>query len=332
MPSMRILVIGGTQFVGRHFVGTALTRGHDVTLFHRGVTGDDLFPEATHLHGDRNTDLAALDSGVWDVTVDVCAYIPRQVNQLADALGDRGGRYAFISTISVYDDPPGPGIDEDAPLRSIADPTTEVVDGDTYGRLKVLCEKAAHDRFGEVLIIRPGYVVGPYDHTGRFTWWVTRFARGGDILAPGPPDDPMQVIDARDLAMWTSKLIERDTTGTFHAMSPPPPFSISQMFQAIANEVAPAGHSVTWVDVEFLTEEGVDGQALPLWTAHDPQRFVLAANPKRALESGLTPRPLAETITDTLAWASMDPAAAYPGVGLGYEREAELLTLWRSRS
>ena len=167
---MRILVVGETQFVGRHIVEAAIARGHHVTLFHRGVTGDDLFPEVTHLHGDRDSELTPLATGEWDATIDTCAYVPRQVRALADALGGRGGHYTFISTISIYADPPGPGIDEDAPLRTLEDSTTEVVDGDTYGGLKVLCEAAARQAFADVAIVRPSYVVGPHDHTERFTW------------------------------------------------------------------------------------------------------------------------------------------------------------------
>jgi 2'-hydroxyisoflavone reductase len=325
---MRVLVIGGTQFVGRHIVEALLERGHDVTLFHRGVTGDDLFPEAEHLHGDRNGDLSGLGRGEWDATIDVCAYVPRHVNELADALGSRSGRYALISSVSAYADPPGPGITEDAALRTLEDPTTEVIDGDTYGGLKALCEQTANERFASVVTVRPTYVVGPHDHTGRFTWWVTRFARGGEVLAPGPPDDPMQVIDARDLAAWTVSLVENQTTGTFHAMSPAPPWSIADLFDAIRAEVAPPGHTVTWVDESFLAGEGVDGQMLPLWEASDPQRYVLAADPARAYESGLAPRPLAETIRDTLDWARTAPDP-HGKVGLSPEREAELLDRWQ---
>lgn len=327
---MRILVIGGTQFVGRHIVETALAAGHDVTLFHRGVTGDDLFPEARHIHGDRNTDLAALANGHWDATIDVCAYVPRHVDDLADALGGRGGHHALISTISVYDDPPEPGFMEDAPLRRLDDPSTETIDGDTYGGLKALCEAAAARRFRDCLIVRPTYVVGPFDHTGRFTWWVTRIAAGGEILAPGPPDDPMQVIDARDLAGFTVGLVERDVSGVFHTATPPPPFSINDLLDAIASEVAPGDHAFTWVDADFLTRAGVDGSVMPLWTAHDPQRNALAADASRALAAGLAPRPLAETIRDTYAWAGTAEASPMTERFLTRDREAGLLARWRA--
>jgi 2'-hydroxyisoflavone reductase len=327
---MRILVIGGTQFVGRHMVASAIERGHDVTLFHRGMTGDDLFSEATHLHGDRNSDLNVLENGEWDVTLDVCAYFPRHVHELAGALDGWDGRYVLVSTISVYADPPQPGIDEDAPLRGIDDPATEEITGDTYGGLKVLCEAAAHERFGEILTIRPSYVVGPHDHTGRFTRWVTRIAEGGEVLAPGPRDDPMQVIDARDMARWTIELIEKEATGTFHAMSPPPPFTMADMLEAIAAAVAPPGHQLVWVDADFLKAEGVDESVLPLWGADDPQKYVLAADPARAMATGLSPRPLAQTIRETLEWATSDPNANR-GNGLERARESDVLRKWRER-
>jgi 2'-hydroxyisoflavone reductase len=325
MPGVRILVIGGTQFVGRHIVAAALERGHEVTLFHRGVTGDDLFRDAVHVHGDRNTDLSALAGGRWDVTIDTCAYFPRQVHALAEALEDRGGHLVFISTISVYADPPGPGITEDAPLRELHDPDTEVLDGDTYGGLKALCEGAARDAFDEVTVVRPTYVVGPHDHTERFTWWVWRFAQGGKILAPGPADDPMQVIDARDLARFVIGIAERRYAGTWHTMAPQPPFSIRDLFEAVAREVAPSDHEVVWLDESFLIDAKVDPSLLPLWGARDPQRYVLAADASRALASGLSPRPLPETIRDTLEWARTSP----PQGGLTPEREAELLAAWR---
>jgi 2'-hydroxyisoflavone reductase len=325
---MRILVVGGTQFVGRHIVSTALGRGHDITLFHRGVTGDDLFPEATHLHGDRNDDLRPLDEGMWDVTIDASAYFPRQVRSLADALGGRGGHYVYISTISVYADPLRPGITEDAPLRQPVDPDTEVLDGDTYGGLKALCEKAARECFGEIAIVRPTYVVGPHDHTNRFTWWVWRFARGGEILAPGPADDPMQVIDARDLAQFVVTVAERRNAGTWHTMTPQPPFAIADLFDALARAVAPPDPRVEGVDAAFHLDATVWPDELPLWGARDPQRFVLAADASRALEAGLSPRPLPETIRDTLEWARKSPPV---DVGLSSEREAELLEAWRRR-
>ena len=200
---MRILMIGGTRFIGRHVVEAALAADHDVTLFHRGRTGADLFPEVEHRLGDRNTDLSELATGEWDATVDTCAYLPRQVQSLADALGGRGGHHLLVSSVSAYASPAGPGFTEDAPLAQLDDPDTDEVTDETYGGLKVLCELAAVERHGpDTLLVRPTYVVGPDDYTWRFPWWVTRLARGGEVLVPGPQDAPAQVIDVRDMASW----------------------------------------------------------------------------------------------------------------------------------
>jgi nucleoside-diphosphate-sugar epimerase len=222
---MKILVIGGTQFVGRHIVTRLLADGDDVTLFHRGLTNPGLFPDAEHLLGDRNSDLSALAAGDWDATIDTSAYFPRQVRNLASALEGRGGRYVHISSVSAYAEPLAPGFDEDASLAVLDDPSTEVVNGETYGGLKALCERASLEWFGgatagagqstnatlqaravPVNIVRPTYVVGPYDHSRRFTWWVERVARGGAVLAPGPKEGSLQVIDARDLADFVALL------------------------------------------------------------------------------------------------------------------------------
>jgi 2'-hydroxyisoflavone reductase len=264
---MRVLVIGGTAFVGRHIVDAALAVGHDVTLFHRGKTGKDLFPQATHLTGDRNADLSALAADEWDATVDVSAYFPRQVRSLAAALGGRGGRLVHISSISAYKLPVPWGFDESAPLADWEDPEADTVTPQNYGGLKAACEHAAAELFGPgTTIVRPTYVIGPHDYSYRFTWWVDRIARGGTVLAPGRPDDPIQVIDARDMATWIVSVLERSVTGTFHAVSPPPPFGFGQMLAAIAAAVAPAGTRFTWVDSDFLVAEGIDGAALPLWS------------------------------------------------------------------
>ena len=184
---MRLLIIGGTQFVGRHIAEIALERGHQVTVFHRGKTNADAVPDAEHILGDRDSDLENLGDGHWDATIDVCAYVPRQVDELAEALGERGGKHVFISTVSVYAEPAPPDNDEDAPLAALSDPTTEVVDGETYGGLKVLCEGAVSEHYTDAIVIRPTYVVGPHDYTHRFTYWVMRIADGGRVVAPDIP-------------------------------------------------------------------------------------------------------------------------------------------------
>jgi 2'-hydroxyisoflavone reductase len=330
---MRILIVGGTRFVGQHLAAAALGRGHEVTLFHRGWTGAELFPEATHLLGDRDTDLSALKAGAWDATIDTCAYVPRQVRGLADRLAGRGGRYVYISSTAVYATPTRPLFTEDAPLVEPPDPTVEEVTGQTYGGLKVVCERAAAERFGEgVLVIRPTYVVGPFDYTGRFTWWLRRIARGGEVLAPGPADAPIQVIDARDLASWIVGLVERDAGGTFHAVSPPPPFSFGDLLEKIVAVVGPPGTTLTWVEGSFLLAAGQDDASLPMWPGADPDGLFEAADPGRAAAAGLAPRPLTKTIRETLEHELARPTPTRPGVGLPAAREADLLASWHARA
>jgi 2'-hydroxyisoflavone reductase len=326
---MRILIIGGTAFVGRHIAQAALDAGHDVTLFHRGKTGAELFGQATHLTGDRDEDLSALAEGSWDATVDVCAYFPRQVRSLAAALSGRGGRYVFISSVSAYSPSVPPNYDESAPLAEIGDPEVTEVTGENYGWLKVACEQTATELFGpDTTIIRPTYVIGPYDRTYRFTWWVDRLARGGQVLAPGSPADPIQVIDAADMGRWTVALLEKSVTGTFHAVSPAPPFGFGQMLEAIAAEVAPPGTELVWVPSDFLLAEGIDGAALPLWAEGESDDANMStANPAAAFATGLAPRPLRQTVADIRA-EEREAGTGRPGIGISPEREAEVLQHW----
>ncbi len=337
---MRILIIGGTVFVGRHITEAAIAAGHDVTVFHRGRSGADLFPGSTHLTGDRDSDLSALADGQWDVTIDVCAYFPRQVGTLARALGggergDRGGRgghYIYISSTSAYKTPVSSGFDEDAPLAELADAATEVITDETYGGLKVACERLAVELFGQdrTTIVRPTYVVGPHDYSYRFTWWVERIARGGHVLAPGPEDGPIQVIDARDMGAWIISLAERSVTGTFHAVSPPPPFGFGDMLEAIVAQVAPEGTRLIWADADFLLEFGETAESIPLWPGGDNESDINTANPARAYAAGLAPRPISQTIAEVHAAELAAPTPPRAGVGLTSEREAELIAAWRA--
>jgi 2'-hydroxyisoflavone reductase len=326
---MRILIIGGTAFVGRYITQAAVDGGHEVTLFHRGQTGSDLFPQAAHLTGDRNLDLSALAAGTWDATVDVSGYFPRQVRSLAAELRQRGGRHVYISSVSAYATPLPFGYDESAPLASCDDPDAQNVTAENYGGLEAACERAALELHGPgTTIIRPTYVIGPHDRSYRFTWWVDRLSRGGTVLAPGHPDDPIQVIDARDMGTWIVGLLERSVTGTFHAVSPAPPFGFGPMLEAIAAEVAPPGTRLCWVDSDFLLDQGVDEGALPLWGAGDAEGNSIAwADPAAAFAAGLSPRPLRDTITDIGA-ENRPPGSQRPGVGLPADREAELLARW----
>lgn len=324
---MRILVIGGTRFVGRHIVESALRQGHEVTVFHRGGSGTDVLPTAEHLLGNRHHDLGLLMGREWDATIDVCAYVPREVEELAAALNGRGGRHLLISTVSVYAPPPGPGLTESSELIELDDPTTEEVTGDTYGGLKVLCERAAAKAYGpELLVVRPTYVIGPHDHTWRFPTWVRRIAAGGDVLCPGPADIPMQVIDSRDQGEFVVHLVERGGGGTYHTATPRPPFSMGDLLEETVRAVGPPGTVLRWVDGDALVAEGLDDKAFPFWAPGEADFDVLAADPSAAYAAGLTPRPLADTIRDTAEWVRAAADGGPTGTGLAPAREAELLT------
>ena len=322
---MRILIIGGTRFVGHAMAEAALAAGHDVTLLHRTAT--DELPAATHLLADRNGDLTVLADGRWDATIDVCAYLPGQVASLRDALGDRGGHHVFVSTVSVYADQDAPGADEDATLLPESSPETLEVTGETYGPLKVACERVARERWGAdaLTIIRPTYVVGPRDATARYPYWVLRAARGGEMLAPGPAEAPMQCVDARDMGAWTVRLAEGRVSGAFTAARP------ATTFGALLDETVSAlgaDASLVQVDGDWLVEQGVDGMQLPLWSEGSPE-FALAMSSARAEAAGLTHRPFADVVRDTLAWATAHPdQATNPRTGLAPEREQELLDAW----
>ncbi len=330
---MRLLIIGGTAFVGRHVTEAALAAGHDVTLFNRGRRNPGLFPQATHLVGDRNTDLSALASGEWDATVDVCAYFPRQVRALAAELAGRGGHHIFISSTSAYSVPVAAGFTEDSPLAEVDNPETDELTDETYGGLKVVCERAAAELYGEAntAIVRPTYVIGPHDLSYRFTWWVQRLAQGGTVLAPGDPADPIQVIDARDMASWiVDDLALGQVSGTFHAVSPPPPYGFGDLLDAIASEVAPPGTELVWVDSDFLLTQGVDEASLPLWPAFDGYGDINAASPAAAIAAGLRPRPVTRSAAEVHDSQATDPVTPPEGVGLSPEREAVLLAHWQA--
>ncbi len=336
---MRILVIGGTRFVGWHLVDAAVAAGHEVTVLHRGL-GCEGSRHFEHLHADRDANLDVLAGRQWEATVDVCAYWPRQVASLADALGERGGLHALISTVSAYADAPEPGMDEQSPLVPPLGldgdiPRTEAppIDPRNYGGLKVGCEHIAARRYaGALLIVRPTYIVGPKDPTARFGYWVDRLARGGQVLAPGNPDAPFQCIDARDLGRFTVDLLEAGHEGVFHAVDPDPPYSFADMLAEAAHEIAPSGTELTWVPSRWLAEQGVTPAMLPLWTGSDHPEFVLAMDPAKAVAAGLRPRPLGQTARDTLDWLS-DPSSRWAARGglLPARQESALLSRWSAR-
>ncbi len=329
---MKLLVVGGTRFMGRAFVEQALARGHEVTLLNRGRSGPGLFPGVRLLALDRNAaELPALEGGPWDAVLDTCAFVPRHVRTLAAALQGRIGTYLLVSSISVYPEGTPAGADESAPLQTLADPATESVTGETYGGLKALCEAALHEALpGRGLVARPGLLVGPHDPTGRFTWWVRRMARGGDVLAPGDPAAPVQFIDARDAAAWLLRQAEDGTTGTFNLVGPTQPLTMGQWLETARRTLNPAAR-LHWVDEDFLLAQGVSPWTdLPLWlTAADAGMH--AASIARALATGLVTRPLEATLADTLAWANAAGETDREGTGLAPAREAALLQAWAAR-
>lgn len=329
---LRILVLGGTVFLGPHTVNAALARGHEVTLFNRGRSNPHLFPELEKLHGDRDGDLDALRGRSFDVVVDTSGYVPRHVRDSAELLAPNVRQYVFISTISVYADGKTRGFDETYPVGKLEDETVEQVTNQTYGPLKALCEEAAESAMpGRVANIRPGLIVGPDDRSDRYTFWPVRIARGGEVLCPGSPRDPIAFIDVRDLGEWIVHVAEQGITGVFNADGPRhAETSMGEFVRAVREAVGPPGTSFTWIDSNTLGEEGVPGWSnWPGWIPPDSDFIGLnTLSNDKAVANGLRFRTLQETARDTLAWFR---EARGPGArtrtGITPEREAELIRL-----
>ncbi|MFI5274371.1 MAG: NAD-dependent epimerase/dehydratase family protein [Ktedonobacterales bacterium] len=332
---MRLLILGGTKFLGRHLAAAALAAGHEVTLFNRGQTNPTLYPDAEHLRGDRDGDLAALRGRVWDAAIDTSGYLPRIVRASATLLAGSVATYAFISSKSVYADFSHPGVDETCPVATLpAGASAGEYTQEHYGPLKALCEREVEAALpGRALILRPGLLVGPYDPTDRFTYWPHRIARGGEVLAPAPAERPVQFIDARDLAGWTLRMVERRAAGIFNANGQPDRLSMGELLTGCARK-AGADVQLTWVSESFLLDHEVGAwMELPLWipsTETEMAAFMLGSV-ARALDAGLSLRPLDETIGDTLAWDTTRPPETALGAGLAPAREAELLAAWHAR-
>jgi nucleoside-diphosphate-sugar epimerase len=323
---VKLLVLGGTKFLGRATVEAALGRGHEVTLFNRGETNPELFPEAEKLRGDRQSDLSALAGRSWDAVLDPSAYVPQDVRASAHELAESADYYVFISSVSVYADLSGP-VEEDSPLAELEEgqPGDRLLeDFSNYGPLKTLCERAVSDFPGPSALVRPGLIVGPHDPTGRFTYWPHRVARGGDVLAPGPPESTVQFIDARDLGTWLVDLCERKVAGAFNAVHPG--FSWETLLET-CRDVSGSDARFVWVDPEFLLEHEV-GQwmELPMWL-HGEDEGIHATDVSRAIAAGLAFQPLEATVRGTLEHAETTEQA-----GLKPEREAELLEAWKARA
>ena len=321
---MRTLVLGGTQFVGRALVEAALAANNDVTLFHRGVTNADLFPEAEHVLGDRDGGLGALAGRTWDACIDVSGYLPRLVGDAATTLRDRVERYVYVSSISAYADLSVPR-DEDGPLATIADVATEEITGDTYGALKALGERVVTETFGaRAAIVRPGLVIGPYDHTGRFPWWAHRAARGGEMIVPASIARAFQAIDTRDLANFLLLRSRSPLTGVFNATGPVPPVTMLDLVEAAAS-ASDTDLNVEVIDDAFLTNQGIVTE-LPLWDDDPLSAAWAAVDVRKAVAAGLQFRPIDDTVAETLAHTEV-----VPGIGLEPERETELLATWHAR-
>lgn len=328
---LRILVLGGTRFIGRQLVEQARARGHVPTLFNRGRSDPGAFPGVEQLRGDRAGDLAALRGRDWDAVVDTSGYVLRDVRTSAELLAAHVRRYLFISSISVYASFARPN-DEDSPLATTADPDADEVTNENYGALKAICERAVETALpGRATIVRPGYVVGPDDYTDRFTYWPVRVARGGEMLAPGTPEDPVQFVDVRDLAAFCLRCLELDTSGVFNAVHAPGFCTMGSLIEA-SRRITGADVSPTWVPAEFLVRRKVLDD-LPIWSppAGETAADHLTRN-DRAVRAGLATTPLEATIRDTLAWHRTRPAAeqAKLDAGLAPEAERELLAAWRA--
>jgi 2'-hydroxyisoflavone reductase len=326
---LKILMLGGTAFLGPEIVAPAVARGHTVTLFNRGKTNPGLFPDLEKLRGDRNGDVSALKGRTFDAVFDTSAYASSHVKRVREVLGDAVGHYTLVSTISVY---PGVGssrdpIDEDSPVGVLDDPTSEKVTDTSYGPLKALCEKAAEAAWpGRVANVRPGLIVGPGDPTDRFTYWPARVARGGEVLAPGDGNDEAQCIDVRDLGAFIVRLAEEKTVGVYNAVGFEGRVSFAELLHGAKCAIRHDA-SFTWVPAPFLEKQGVSAwQNLPLWLPPEGNAHVKNA---RALAKGLVFRPVAQTLADTLAWARETKRDVAWGTGrapgLSAAREAEVL-------
>jgi 2'-hydroxyisoflavone reductase len=336
---MKILILGGTVFLGRHLVEAALARGHHITIFNRGQHNPDWYPEVEKLRGDRRREVEALRGRRWDAVIDTCGYLPGAVRKSAELLAAAVEHYTFISSVSVYAHFDLAGTDENAPLSSITseqvdeaekidtgERATAVTYGKMYGALKALCERAAEEAMpGRVLNVRAGLLVGSHDYSDRFTYWVHRVAQGGEVLAPGRPGRRVRVIDARDLAEWIIRMTEMRQTGTYNATGAEDGLTMGRLLEE-CRTVSGSAATIVWANQEFLLDQKVVAWSeAPLWIPEGYDGIFLVNNDK-AIAAGLTFRPLAETIKDTLTWDAARSSNIDWRAGLKPERERELLT------
>ncbi len=343
---LEILVLGGTGLIGPPMVEYALARGHNLTLFNRGKTNSHLFPDVERLKGDRNDDISALEKAVaegrrWDVVIDNTASIPRWVSESAGLLSGAADLYLYTSSISAYADSSVPGADETAAVGQISAEdealvkTTKEITGENYGPLKARCEEEARKAFpGKAIVVRPGLIVGPGDYSDRFSYWPIRIFDGGEVMAPGNPDDPVQFIDCRDLGEWYIRLVEAKAVSTYNGVGPRSPMSIAGMLYgiraAVDNEI-----SFTWVDADFLGKHEVQPwMEMTVWVPPVGEYAGFSASSiQRALDAGLSFRPLADTAKATMDyWNSLpEERRAKPKAGLSAEKEKKVLAAWHAR-
>jgi 2'-hydroxyisoflavone reductase len=334
--TLKVLILGGTGFIGPHFIDALTAGGHRITLFNRGKRDPEVRPGIEQLLGDRNGEISSLKGHDWDVVIDNSGYTPSQVKATAELLKDHVGKYIFISSVAVYADFAKAGIDEDYKLAELKDPTSEVVNGETYGGLKVLCEKVVETTYGKrATLIRPTYIAGPGDHTDRFTYWPVRVSKGGEMLAPGTPSDPFQYIDVRDLAGFIRTCVEKDVNGKFNVCTPQGAVTMGSLLDE-AKRITKADTTFVWATPAFLEANGIigekaEGNLIPIWEPPTgDEAGLLLVSPARAEKKGLKFRSLETTIRDTLEWQKKRPEDKQVlKAGLTMQREAELLASLR---
>jgi 2'-hydroxyisoflavone reductase len=326
---LKILILGGTNFLGPHLVEELQERGHEVSLFNRGTQDPSLFSYVEMLRGDRDGNLDALKNRWWDAIIDTSGHLPRIVEASSQILSTHTNHYTFISTIGVYDDFHSSPIDENYPLAQLEDKTIEEINDNTYGGLKAACEKVVAQYFSDrFLVIRPGLIVGPRDPTHRFSYWPLRIAEGGEVLAPVSPELPLQFIDVRDLAKWVVSMVEKRATGVYNATGPALPLKFEELLTTCSH-VCNNPVTLTWVSEDFLNLHDVqDWTELPLWFSTNRNRpGFYHIDVRKAIQAGLTFRPLSETILATLDWDRKHPSQ----VGLDRTKEQALLKKWNAK-
>src|SRR5580698_6502805 len=333
--SQTLLILGGTGFIGPHLTREALRLGWKVTHFNRGKRAPEGVADVETLLGDRNGQIDALRGRKWDVVIDDTGQIPKYVKMSADLLAPNVGYCLFISSISAYASFTKPN-DESSPVGHLADPNIDKTTNETYGPMKALCEQYSMEAFkGRASVVRPGYIVGPLDGSDRFTYWPVRASKGGEMMAPGTPHDPIQVIDVRDLAAWMMQLAQRRTTGYFNAVSPPRAFTMGDVIKASVDASPAAGTKVTWVPEDFMaTQCKVEDIDFPPWSPIGGETAGASlTSTARAQKAGLKIRPLQETVSDTLAWFRTLPPErqAKLRAGIDPQKEADVLKAWHAK-